>query len=470
MSWLKNFPKQKPKKRGFEGGSRGRRTKHWRPGGGDAAAQIRPALPILRERSRDLRRNNSHAKKGVELITNNVIGKGIKTIIQNDPTPNKQNEKDWKEWTESALFDFEERSNLFGLQGILMDAVVESGEVMARRRITDSKFPISYQILESDFLNDSQLDGIQEGGNLILQGIEFDSNGRRIGYHLHSTHPGGVNASLANFTSSSNLIPAQEVYHLFRQERPGQVRGVPWLAPVMIRLRDFSDFEDAVLMRQKVSALFVAFVRDLSAECVNDDEESEELGERMTPAMIEHLPPGKDVEFANPPDPTNYKEFTSQQLKSVAAGLGVSYEALTGDLSEVNFSSARMGWIEMGRNIDAWREKIIIQNFLKKVEQDFILMQSLRGIPTDGMTFTHVSPKREMIDPAKEFGASIKAIRAGLSSRTEEIAALGKDVKDVDERIKKDNDSIDSNEFIFDTDPRKTNQAGGLQVGAPIEE
>jgi len=72
-----------------------------------------------------------------------------------------------------------------GLQRLVMDAVQESGEVLIRRRfVNDKDFPIQYQVLESDFLNSALLDGKAANGNLIIQGIEFDEDGKRLGYHL----------------------------------------------------------------------------------------------------------------------------------------------------------------------------------------------------------------------------------------------------------------------------------------------
>jgi lambda family phage portal protein len=450
----------KGKKRKYEAASQGRRTKGWNTGSGDSNQMIKKDLPWLRERSRDLRRNNPYAHKGIELVTNNVVGKGIKCQFDNDKTGKVS--ALWKEWTETTACDYEGRNNLAGLQRLIMDAIVESGEVLVRKRyVNDKRFPIQYQVLESDFLDTNLMDGAKAGSsNIIMQGIEFNPDGKRVGYHLYEQHP--KSAILTGLSNKSNFIPANEVLHLYRMERPGQIRGVPWLSNCMIRLKDLDGFEDAQLLRAKIASLFVAFIQDIS-ENVECDDESQDLGEKMVPGIIEHLPPGKSIEFANPPAFDLYKDFVNSQLRGIAAGLGVTYEALTQDLSQVNFSSARMGWIEMGRNIDAWRDGIMISGFLNPVQSDFRFMLQLNSINADNITHGYIPPRRELIDPEKEISAMKDAIRLGLDSRQNAVQSMGRDPELVLNQIAEDNKTIDSLGIILDSDPRKTAKSGRMQ-------
>lgn len=453
------------KQRKYEGASKSKRTEGWKTGSGDANTQLAASLSTLRERSRDLRRNNPFAHKVIELIANNTVGKGIQTRITG---PNSEFlQEQWNKWTERNLFDYDGRLNLGGMQRLIMESTVESGEVLARRRIVDSEFPIQYQILESDFLSTSQLDGRTPAGNYIIQGVEFGQDGKRVGYHLYETHPGSIVTTFQNL--KTNPIPSEEISHIFRIERPGQVRGVPWLSPIMIRLRDLDDFEDAQLMRQKIAALFTAFVHDISAEVECDD--TSDFGENLEPGTIEELPPGKTITFANPPSVENYKEFVTTHLKAIAAGLGVSYEAFSGDLSEVNFSSARMGWLEMNRNVEAWREGLVIQHFLNKVTDDFKMMMAMKGVKvSDLVKFQHIPPKREMIDPTKEIPATIDKIRAGLSTLPEEIAALGKDPDQTLANWAKSQEQMEKLGLILKSNPKYTNDSGKLQEGLANEQ
>ena len=225
MALLDFFKKKKPK-RNFQAASKGKRLSRWSSNSGDANASIGTSLKTLRERSRELRRNSPYAKRGIDVVTANVIGKGITTQSSNENI-----QKIWKEWTESTAIDFDGRSNLKGLQRIAMDAVAESGEVIIRRRIVVGlKYPIQYQVLESDFLDTTKTLSTANG-HRIIQGIEFDGDGKLFGYHLYETHPGSIDTALS---LKSNFIPKEEIKHIFRQERPGQVRGVPWLSPSVV--------------------------------------------------------------------------------------------------------------------------------------------------------------------------------------------------------------------------------------------
>lgn len=452
------FKNKKLKKRKYEGASKGRRTAGWVTGWGDANSKVRQDLPTLRERSRDLRRNNAYIHKAIDVIANNVVGKGIQTQWDDDAI-----DEQWKAWANSTNIDYDGRNNIKGLQRLVMEAVAESGEVLIRKRIVNGlAIPLQYQVLESDFLDSTILNtSPTQDGNFVIQGIEFDGNGKRVGYHIYESHPGSIDHPFQSL--KSNFIPANEILHIYRAERPGQVRGVPWPSPVMIKTKDLEDFEDAQLMRQKVASCFTAFVHDISADVECDDES--DLGEKIEPALIEHLPPGKTITFANPPSVENYKEFTSSHLRAIAAGMGLSYESLTGDLTETNYSSGRMGHLSMQRNIDSWRDGIIITHMMSPIVEDFKNILSIMGTDASRSKATHIPPMREMIDPTKEVPAMISSIRAGLTSRPEAIAALGKDPNDVNNRIKKDNDTIDNLGLVLDSDPRKTNSSGKLHDG-----
>lgn len=454
FKWNISFNKEKRK---YEGASKSKRLSKWFAPNRGANAALLSDNRTLRDRARDLRRNNAYAAKAVMLYSSNVVGTGIRTqfIKEGKLSSDLPIESLWKEWAHSTECDYDGRYDIFGLQKILAEAEFESGEVLVRFRYdANAKFPLKLQILESDFI-DTNMNVIAKDGNSIVQGIEFDKQGRRVAYYLFETHP-GENYS----TGKSNRIPASEILHIFDTLRPGQVRGVTRLAPVIVRMKDLDDFEDAQLMRQKIAACFTAFVRDINTETLDADLAVDvDVAERMEPAMIEHLPPGKTVEFANPPGVQNYKEYTSTVLHGIAAGLGVTYEALTGDFSDVNFSSGRMGWIEFFRNIQKWQRQIMIGQFLNPVVKEFLKLSKILGNESDVKAY-HIAPKREMIDPAKEVAATIHSIKGGLSTLSEEIAALGKDPYEHLEQYKKDMDLLDSLGLTLISDPRTPEEPG----------
>ena len=450
-------------KRKYDGAGSGRRFEGWNTSGTSANSEIERGLISLRNRSRDLRRNNPYAARGIQLITSNVIGKGIRSQISVPSNPREKRLRNlWTNWAQTPAIDFDGQKDIFAIQNMIMDAVVESGEVLIRRRrvipTPENPLPIQLQILESDFL-DTNLTSFQTKGGVLINGIEIGDDGKRISYRIFEEHPGSFNVTIKGNKFRTLEIPAEDILHIYRADRPGQMRGAPWLAPAMMRLRDLDDYEDAQIMRQKIAACWSVFITDLEQGDNLTKEQIDDL-ERVEPGNIEILGAGKDVRFANPPGVQNYGEYTSQVLHAIATGMGVSFEGLTGDLSQVNFSSARMGFLEFNRNIETWRHNIIIGQFMGPVFRWFLEGAFLVGENINGASIKHIPPKREMVDPTKEIPAKIKSIRAGIENLSDAILENGRDPEEAFAQKAIDNKKIDDLDLILDTDPRKVSIAG----------
>jgi len=470
-------------KRKYEGATVGRRTDGWKTHTTDANAEILSALSKLRDRSRDMVRNNPWAARGLQVITANVVGKGIQTQIRVDGSGAKGREirlnDMWKAWASTTACDFEGKHDLKGLQRLVMRSVAEGGEVVVRLRKVKRQAvrgfevpPVQLQVLESDFIDSQRLSGTLKNGNTILHGIEFDKmTGKKIAYHLFKTHPGSFDVTTLSSAFETVSIPIDEIAHIYRVDRPGQLRGVPWMAPIMIRLRDLDEFEDAELVRQKVASMFCAFVKDLEGvdDSLTEEEQAEALGEKMEPGLIEILPPGKDVKLASPPSKEGYASYVNAMLHSISAGLGITYESLTGDLSQTNFSSARMGKIEMNRNIDTWQHQIMIPQFLNPAFSWFLSGAELIGQNTKGARAIWTPPARQLVDPTKEIPALKNAVRSGFMTLSEVIRQNGQDPKTHFEEMQKDNEQIDSLDLILDSDPRKTD-GSGKSIEEPVDD
>lgn len=452
----------------YEGASKRRRGVNWRRSVSDASGAVRGQLSDLRAISRDLDRNNPYASRGADAVVNNTIGTGI--LPQAKDTVR---ERLLIAHADSTECDADGKHDLYGLQRLAMRTVVVSGEVIIRRRWRKASdglsVPFQMQVLEPDYL-DHQKEGVTSAGNVIVQGVEFDQLGRIRGYWLFNQHPGSMTAfQLKRF--QSKFVPAKDVIHMFRSDRPGQVRGVPWLAPVMVRLQDFSDYEHAQLVRQKIAACFAAFTRDMDdIEDVDADPNADEgeFLDEFTPGMIEHLGPGKDITFANPPQTNDYEPYTRVSLRAVASTLGVTYEAITGDLTKTNFSSGRMGWLEMSRSIDVNRSGMFIPQFCRGYERWFEeAIQIGLGRAASSKKWTWTAPRREMIDPTREIPAVIKEVRAGLRSRSDAIRRSGFDPVEVYDELQQDNQMADERDLVLDSDPRRVTLSGGSQSAMP---
>src|ERR1700743_1673060 len=171
-------------------------------------------------------------------------------------------------------------------------------------------------------------------------------------------------------------IPADQILHIYEKDRPGQIRGVTAYAAVMLKMRDLDDYDDAELWRKKIESCFAAFVIQNSGtdgptignivsngSTGTNGQPTPKRVEAFRPGMIEYLKPGEDVKFGNPTSDANYPAYMRAQLHAVASGLGITYEQLTGDLSQVNYSSLRAGLVEFRRTIDTLRWQVFMPQF-----------------------------------------------------------------------------------------------------------
>lgn len=415
--------------RSYEAATKGRRTDNWHSNNSSATVEVGNAIHLLRNRSRQLVRDNSYAKRAIDVIKNNVVGDGITA------TPKKESKRHvelWEEWALTTMIDFYGKHNIYGLQELVIKAMAESGEVIIRKRYNKKlAVPFQLQVLESDFIDDeNHNNGLWYGSNNEHYGMKFDDEGRVLGYWLWETHPGDN-----NFTAKSNYYPASEIIHLYEELRPGQSRGVPMGVSAMTKLKNLDSYEDAQIERQKAAACFVAFVQNATIPKVEKPTSGQYHNDRLTPGLIQYLNPGETIEFGNPPV-TEDAEFVKQTLRAISCGYGISYESLSNDYSNVNFSSGRMGWIEMSRNTKSIQWNTLIPRFLDPVWKEFSFMVQIKyGITPVGVQWT--VPRRVMIDPVKEIKAMIDEVRAGFKSWEEAVRENGYDPEKVKQELLK---------------------------------
>lgn len=443
--------------RRYDGAASGRRTDSWRTCGTSANAEAvnNNAMVVLRDRHRDLARNNPWVARAVQAIVGNTVGFGITAKVGGT----KAQQAAWKAWAGTTACDADGRHDLAGLQALILATVVVGGECLVRRRWRRPEdglpVPMQLQVLEGDQLDHTKDESLS-GGGWITQGVQFSAFGAREGYWLFQTHPGD-NGGWRN--TESVFVPAADVAHIYRCDRPGQVRGIAWGAPAMITLRDLDDFEDAFLFRQKIANCQVGVftgreggAAGLAATTCPAPSESFE------PGRFEYAPEGMDVKFNSPPIPGEYGPYVRDVLLRVAACYGITFQALTGDLTSVNFSSGRMGWLEMQRNIDSWRWHMLIPQGCDRIGGWF--NDALNLTPGNAarrpLTFEWTPPRREMIDPAKEIAAAIDGVRSGVIPLQDIHRQNGEDSEDVLRKFKEDADRIKQLGLVFDTTPNAT--------------
>ena len=245
----------------YEGATAGRRAHGWYAASTDANVELMGSLIWLRNRSRDLIRNNPYAARAVEELAGNVVGTGIVPKAKTGNTAiDKIIDAEWPFFADGC--DTPQRLDFYGMQTLTVRTMAESGEAIVRFRPRPAdaglRIPLQLQMLEADFLDQARTMGLVNGH--VMEGVQFDEMGRRVAYWLFSYHPGGVLILNPRGGIVSQPVPADQIMHVYRVLRPGQVRGVPWLAPVMMALRDLDDYCDAERVRKKVEACVTAFV------------------------------------------------------------------------------------------------------------------------------------------------------------------------------------------------------------------
>lgn len=402
--------------RAFESAKESRRTENWYTRNGGPNADIRTAWSMLTRRHQDLVDSNPWANRAIRVIQNNWVGDGI---IGSPVGGSKRYNEAWNDWADSVDCDYNGKLNWYGLQALIVRTTAVRGSCLIRRRVdermTDQGLvPLKLQVLEPDMLDFSRDDGSR-----IKFGKRYSVGGLLEGYYIRQTHPGETEWNGVKI--QSDFVPAREILHTYEINRPDQAIGVPFGSAVLLHLRDIDDIASAMLLKAKIAACFTAFVysnepSDLAATTA--------LTETLEPGAIEILPDGKQITFANPPQAPDYVDHQKHHLHAVAAGYGITFEALTGILSDVNFSSARIGWIEFHRNVAAWRWNLTIPQVMNPVHHWFNeVAKSVQVRGPRRMIWT--PPRRELVDPAKEIKSLIEAVKAGFMSLSEVQRSLG---------------------------------------------
>jgi lambda family phage portal protein len=244
-------------------------------------------------------------------------------------------------------------------------------------------------------------------------------------------------------------VPAADCIHLFKALVPGQLRGITWLAPVLLRLHELDQFEDAALVKAKVAALFTGFITDPDGTVggLPGTANSGVLTVGMEPGSLIPLPPGADIRFSTPAEHDAYAPFVKNHLRAVAAGLGIPYELVSGDLEGVTYSSIRAGLIEFRRRVEQLQHNVVVHMFCRPVWERFVRLAVLTGDlsardfgrdPEAYIRCAWLPPKFDYVDPMKDVQAEIMAIDAGLKSRSQAISERGYDAEQVDAEIAAD--------------------------------
>jgi lambda family phage portal protein len=452
----------------YDGAKVSRRTRGWNASSTSATTEARDALPRLRDRARDLVRNNPYAAAGLDLKVAYEVGTGIiPRSATGDAALDEQADAAFDAWAETTGY--------YALQAMVARTRAESGEALvqltdlsaATARARGLVVPLALTALEPDYLNAWQEASTPDGG-IISGGIELGPDGLVRAYHLFDRHPGDAWGMLQLRGVVSRRVTTEDLLHIFRADRPGQLRGVSDFAPVMMRLRSLDEYEDALLEQAKVQACLAVFVTT-GAEAAKAplagtrDPETGQVRRSLSPGMIERLRPGDTVTTVSPPNP-NATSYKRDHLLAIATGIGLTYDLLTGDLTGANYSSLRAGRLAFRRRLEATQWHVLIPGFCTPTYARWARQAQRAGVlPFRDSPWPVVwnPPQFEMLDPAAEFGAAKDGIRSGLLTWDAAVSQTGNDPRKQLAAIAATNKALDAAGIILDCDPRRIAAAAG---------
>lgn len=454
--------------RGYEGADKGRLKGSWRVHSTSADAEVGAGAQTLRDRMRDLVRNNPHAANALSVLVTHSIGDGI-VPRSKDPKVNKL----FAEWVSEC--DADGQLDFYGIQALAVRGMLESGDGLVRRRKRKTSdglvVPMQLQVVETDLI-DSSKDGVQASGRHCVQGVEFDGIGRRTAYWMYGSHPG--NTSLFGYDSQSKPILASDIAHVYEKQRT-QVRGVPWGAPVLSTLHDLASYESAELVRKRLEACLVGVVVGGEDESLGMpiaegdkppgvyDAEGVQV-DKFEPGMFLHAHGGKDIKFSQPAATGSYDAYKNSALHTIAAGFRMPHSLISGRLDQVNYSSSKVGLEAFKRTISALQWQVIIPMLCQPLWDWFIESAYLAGkIKTMDVPVEWNPPRFYSADPKKDVEAILKEVRAGLKSMPRAISETGYNPDDVLAEMIEWNKKLDVAGVVLDSDPRKMSGNGQVQ-------
>lgn len=475
-------PTQLDGRRDYHGADLSRLTSDWLATGNSADAEIRGGIKRLRDRCRELERNNDYARRYFKLVSNNVLGhcgiglqmkvkelvfKNGKWIERYDTLANRIIEDSWKEWGQMANCTIGRNRTWLDVQKLALRSVARDGAVLIRKHYVNSKFRFALELIEIDQL-DHDYNEANRDGSVTKMGVRTAATGETLGYFILRNHPGELYQMRAE-GKWREYVEAKFILHLYDPERVGQTGGVPWLVSSMTRLKNLAAYEEAEVIASRIGAAKMGFLipnETATAGYAGADDGRGNKYMEVEPGSIETLPRGYDFKSFDPTHPsTAFQPFIKATLRGISAGLGVSYVSLANDLEAVNYSSIRAGLIEEReewKTTQAW----FISWFVKHVFEEWLEMAAVSGAlknsgggPTlpasklDKWNQPEFKARRwDWVDPLADLQAAVLAVEKGFKSRRQIISEGGGDVEDTFSDIAADEELAEDFDLDFNVE------------------
>lgn len=448
----------------------------YRPRNVSAQTAVSTDRELLAARIHDQARNDGWADAATQRKVDNVIGAGWRLVARpnakalgiaeeqaNDLAD--QMEAAWDEYCNDIDHnnDVGQQFSVGMQQALLFRHFCWDGESLGAMYYLErgGPFATAMSIIDPDRLSTPM--GVLETTSL-RDGIELGPNGERVAYYIRVDHPGD---DVANRTSPiarwqrverSTAWGRRNIIHHFEPERAGQLRGVSKLASVVKKLRMVTRYDEAELQAAVMNAVLAAFVtspmdHDDLANAMSDEVRNyqdgrldywKESGINLTGAKATFMYPGEDVKFSEAVRPAaGHEAFIRTALRNIATVAGISYEQLSMDWGQVNYSSARAALLEIYRNMTAraghfaagviqpWYCNVMEEAFAKGKVVALAGWKAFQEAKGAYCRAKWIGPARGWIDPLKEADAAAARMEAGISTLERECADQGEYWQDV---------------------------------------
>ncbi len=465
------------KRSGYAGASINPSNISWITGAFSADAEIRYSLQKLRDRCRDLERNNPYMRKFLQELEVNVIGSEGVTLQMKIKEPDKTVggqleqgkpdvyannavENQWFEWKKKKNCSVSKTINFHNLEKLVIRSVARDGEAFIRMvRGFDNPYKFAIQLIEPDQIdhNYSKTLTFNTDGSArteIRMGVELNEWKEPVAYWMRQPMAGDWTWSMTAGTGNNGQgnyarIPAEQMLHIFMRERVNQTRGVPWASSIIVRTEMLDGYAEAEVTSARAEACKgMIYYSDFPTDGVglgDVDPLSGAVIQTMEPGGSIIAPFGSKVDSYNPTHPNgNFGMFRKDMLRDIATGLCQLYNSLAGDYESVNYSSLRgaklnenESWMLIQRFfIDAFHEEIF-ENWL-----EMALMSQRVSLPLakfDKFNSPEWTGRRwPWVDPEKEVAAKESLLRNGFSTRTKILAESGLDFEEVLDQLKQE--------------------------------
>lgn len=428
-------------RRSFDGATGGRRG--WGFGtSGPINPEVGAALEQVRRRARHKYQNNPWVRNGVDNWVASLTGPGIMaTSAHTDTDQRAKLDQEFTAWAAEA--DADGRTDWFGIQAEIARAMIVDGEAFVQKIAT--RDGLRLRMIPAEQVDQAMTRELSSG-RFVVQGVEFDADGMRTAYWIHPSRP----TALYPTYEPPVRIDAEDICHVFKPLAAGQVRGISWLAPIILQANELDQLCDALLVGTKVAAMHAGFIVDPNAtgSVSIDGDQTGDLSEAsLEPGVLRLLPAGTDIRFSTPQQARDVGAFLRLNLQSLAAGLGLPEHLLSGDLSNANYSSLRAGLLPFRARVEQIQYGVLAPQLLRPVWQRVIGLAVLSGVlETDDYETSRtqydavewIMPRPMQVDPLKDTQAIREMLDSGLMSRRQAVAEQGWNIEKLDAEIAAD--------------------------------